>query len=58
MLGAMTMLKKLNHIIYLLEEQRDIRTKNVSEELVLYCFLGVFTIFVVDSFSKSGKYVR
>ena len=52
------MLTKLNQIIHILEEQRDIRTKNVTEELVLYCFLGVFTIFVVDSFSKAGKYVR
>ncbi len=28
------------------------------EELVLYTFLGVFVIFVVDSFARVGKYVR
>jgi hypothetical protein len=26
--------------------------------LVLYCFLGVFIIFIVDSFARAGKYVR
>ena len=30
----------------------------VTEELVLYMFLGVFTIFVVDSFARAGKYTR
>ena len=52
------LLKKLNQIIHLLEEQHDVRTGNVNEELILYCFLGVFTIFVVDSFARAGKYVR
>ena len=52
------LLKKLNQIIHMLEEQHDVRTGNVNEELILYCFLGVFTIFVVDSFARAGKYVR
>jgi hypothetical protein len=26
--------------------------------LILYTFLGIFVIFIVDSFSRSGKYVR
>ncbi len=45
-------------MINLLEEQKDERTNNVTEEVVLYSFLGIFVIFVVDSFAKVGKYVR
>ena len=50
--------EKLNYLIHLLEEQKDERTGHVTEELVLYSFLGVFVIFVVDSFARAGKYVR
>ena len=49
---------KLNYMIHLLEEQHDERTNNVTEEVVLYSFLGIFVIFVVDSFVRVGKYVR
>lgn len=49
---------KLNYIINLLEEQQDQRTNNVTEEVILYSFLGVFIIFVVDGFTRVGKYVR
>jgi len=49
---------KLNYLIHLLEEQKDEKTGNVTEELVLYMFLGVFVIFVVDSFARVGKYTR
>ena len=52
------MMQKLDHIISLLEDQHDEKTGNVTEELVLYCFLGVFIIFIVDSFARAGKYVR
>ncbi len=52
------MLQKLDHIIALLEDQHDEKTGHVTEELVLYCFLGVFIIFIVDSFARAGKYVR
>lgn len=52
------LLKKLDYMIHLLEEQQDEKTGSVTEELVLYCFLGVFVIFVVDSFARAGKYVR
>jgi hypothetical protein len=52
------LLKKLNYMINLLEEQQDERTENVTEEVVLYSFLGIFIIFVVDSFARVGKYVR
>jgi hypothetical protein len=50
--------KKLNYMIHLLEDQKDERTGGMTEEIVLYCFLGVFIIFVLDSFAKVGKYVR
>ena len=52
------MLQKLDHIISLLEDQHDEKTGHVTEELILYCFLGVFIIFIVDSFARAGKYVR
>lgn len=52
------LLNKLNYMINLLEEQQDERTNNVTEEVVLYSFLGVFIIFVVDSFARVGKYIR
>ena len=52
------LLKKINYMINLLEEHQDERTSNVTEEVVLYSFLGIFIIFIVDSFSRVGKYVR
>ena len=52
------LLQKLDQIISLLESQHDEKTGHVTEELVLYCFLGVFIIFIVDSFARAGKYVR
>ena len=50
--------QKLNYMITLLEEQQDEKTGHVFEELILYSFLGIFIIFVVDSFARAGKYVR
>ena len=52
------LMRKLNHIVHMLEEQQDEKTGSVTEELVLYMFLGVFVIFVVDSFSRVSKYTR
>ena len=52
------LVEKMNHIIQMLEDQQDEKTGSVTEELILYCFLGVFVIFVVDSFVRAGKYVR
>lgn len=52
------LLNKINYMINLLEEQQDERTNNVTEEVVLYSFLGIFIIFVVDSFARVGKYTR
>jgi hypothetical protein len=52
------LMTKLNHILHLLEQQKDTRTDNITEELILYLFLGVFVIFSIDSFAKVGKYTR
>lgn len=52
------LLEKLNYMIYLLEEQRDEKTGQVTEELILYVFLGIFILFVLDSCVKTGKYSR
>ena len=52
------LLEKLNYMIHLLEEQQDQKTQSVTEELILYSFLGVFIIFIVDAFSRAGKYTR
>ena len=51
-------IEKLNYMIHLLEEQQEEKTGHVTEELILYSFLGVFVIFVIDSFARAGKYVR
>ena len=52
------LIEKINYIIDLLEDQQDYKTNSIFEDLILYAFLGIFVIFIVDSFSKSGKYVR
>ena len=52
------LMRKLNYLIHLMEENKDEKSQNVTEELVLYLFLGVFVIFVVDSFARAGKYTR
>jgi hypothetical protein len=57
-MGDDKLLEKINYMIQLLEEQRTEKTSNITEEFILYTFLGVFIIFVVDSFARSGKYIR
>lgn len=52
------LIQKLNYMINLLEEKQDEKTNNVTEEIILYSFLGIFIIFIVDSFTRVGKYVR
>jgi len=56
--GDSKVMEKINYMIHLLEEQSHERTSNITEEFILYTFLGVFIIFVVDSFSRTGKYIR
>jgi len=53
-----SMMEKMNYMIHLLEDQKDSRTETVNEELILYLFLGIFVIFVTDSFTRVGKYTR
>ena len=52
------LLSKLDYIIHLLEEQHNEKTNHITEELILYLFLGIFIIFVLDSFAKASKYIR
>jgi hypothetical protein len=52
------LIEKLNYMIHLLEEQRDEKVGSITEEVILYSFLGIFIIFIVDSFARAGKYVR
>ena len=52
------LIEKMNNIILLLEENTDEKKGNVIEEVILYCFLGIFIIYLVDSFVRVGKYVR
>lgn len=52
------LMKKLNYIIDLFEDQKEIKTKQKNEEIIMYCFLGVFVIYVLDSFVYIGKYSR
>jgi len=50
--------EKINYLIHLLEEQQHEKTNNITEEFLLYTFLGVFVIYVIDSFARTGKYIR
>lgn len=52
------LIQKLNYMISLLEEQQDEKTNNVTEEVILYSFLGIFIIFIADTFVRAGKYTR
>jgi len=52
------LIEKINYMIHLLEQQQHEKTSNITEEFILYTMLGVFIIYVVDSFARSGKYVR
>jgi len=51
-------MEKMNYMIHLLEEQQIEPTKHITEEFILYTFLGIFVIYIVDSFARSGKYIR
>jgi len=49
---------RLNYITQMLESIQMEKTNHVTEEFVLYCLLGVFMIYIVDGFSRGGKYIR
>jgi len=52
------LLEKINYMIHMLEQQQHEKTSNITEDFILYSFLGIFVIYIVDSFSRSGKYKR
>lgn len=56
--GDDKLMERINYMIHLLEQQQQEKTANITEEFLLYTFLGVFVIYVVDSFSRTGKYTR
>ena len=49
---------RLNYMTQMLEALQMEKTNHVTEEFVLYSLLGVFMIYIVDGFSRGGKYVR
>lgn len=52
------LLDKINYMIHLLEEQANEKTNNQLEEFVMFSLVGVFLIYVLDSFSRSARYIR
>jgi len=56
--GDDKLMEKINYMIHMIEEQQREKTGNITEEFLLYTFLGVFIIFVVDSFARTGRYTR
>ena len=57
-IGDNKLLDKINYMIHMLENMEAEKTANITEEFVLYSFTGIFIIFVLDQFLKTGKYVR
>ena len=43
------LLEKLHQIIFMLEEHKNNKNANSTEEIILYFFLGIFIIFIIDS---------
>lgn len=56
--GSDKIMEKINYITHMLEEQQMEKTNHIAEEFILYSMLGVFVIYIVDSFHKMGKYSR
>ena len=52
------LMEKINYMIHLLEQQQMDKTNNITEEFILYTFLGIFVIYICDSFARAGKYTR
>lgn len=52
------LLDKMNKILEMFEDQKEIKTGQKNEEIVLYCFLGGFIIYILDSFVNIGRYSR
>jgi hypothetical protein len=56
--GSDKVMDRLNYMTQMLESLQMEKTNHATEEFVLYCLLGVFMIYIVDGFSRGGKYVR
>jgi hypothetical protein len=56
--GDSKLMEKINYMIHMLEAQQAEKTSNITEEFILYTFLGIFIIYIVDSFARAGKYTR
>lgn len=52
------LIHKLDYMIHMLEQQKEQKTDSATEEIILYSFLGIFIIFVLDTFARAGKYTR
>ena len=52
------LLDKMNKILEMFEDQKEIKTGQKNEEIVLYCSLGFFIIYIMDSFVNIGRYSR
>ena len=52
------LLDKMNKILEMFEDQKEIKTGQKNEEIVLYGLLGVFIIYIMDSFVNIGRYSR
>jgi hypothetical protein len=52
------LLNKMNKILEMFEDQKEIKTGQKNEEIVLYCFLGIFIVYIMDSFVNIGRYSR
>lgn len=53
------LMKKMDYMIHIMEDNEETKNGYVMEELILYCFLGFFVLFVVDSFTNvQVKYKR
>lgn len=50
--------RKLNYLIKIMEKEKSGNVQYLTEEIILYGFFGVFIIYVIDSFTRVGKYVR
>lgn len=49
---------RLSYITHMLEEMQSEKTSNLTEEFIMYTMLGVFVIYIVDAFARTGKYTR
>lgn len=56
--GQDKVMEKINYLIHMLELERDEKNDTVLHDFILFSFVGIFVIFICDSFSRGGKYTR